>query len=163
MKKVLLAVCVMVLASGAVPVFAESKIALVNMREVLSRCDAGVKALGEMRGLFAARQQKLNEMKQEAIAFQEQLKGKAPEKSSKSGELEAKIRKLAEDDAQLRKDIAAEEETRLKPIVEKVTGVVRAYGQEKKLAGVQDRALFMYYDPALDITEEIIKRVNQAQ
>lgn len=163
MKKVLLAVCVMVLASGAVPAFAESKIALVNMREVLSKCDAGVKAVGEMRGMFAARQQKLNEMKQEAMAFQEQLKKKAPEKSPKSGELEAKIRKLAEDDAQLRKDIAAEEETRLKPIVEKVTGVVRAYAQEKKLSGVQDRALFLYFDPSLDITEEIIKRVNQAQ
>jgi Skp family chaperone for outer membrane proteins len=47
--------------------------------------------------------------------------------------------------------------------VEKVTGVVRAYAQEKKLSGVQDRTLFLYFDPSLDITEEIIKRVNQAQ
>jgi outer membrane protein len=162
MKKSLLAICVMVLASVSVPAFAETKIALVNLREVLSKCDAGVKAVGEMRAMFAARQQKLNEMKQEGMALQAQLKGKASDKS-KSGELEAKIRKVAEEEGQLRKDIAAEEETRLKPIVEKVTGVVRAYAQEKKLTGVQDRALFMYYDPSLDVTEEILKRVNQAQ
>jgi len=163
MKKVLLAVCVMVLASGAVPALAESKIALVNLREVLTKCDAGVKAVGEMRTQFAARQQKLNEMKQEAMALQEQLKAKSPDAAQKSPELEAKVRKFAEEEAQLRKDIAAEEETRLKPIVEKITGVVRAYGQEKKLAGVQDRALFMYYEPSMDITEEILKRVNQAK
>jgi len=163
MKKVLLTVCVMVLASGAVPALAESKIALVNLREVLSKCEVGAKAGGELRARFAPRQQKLAEMKQEALALQEQLKGKAPEKSPKFAELEAKVRNVNEEEAILRRDIAVEEETRLKPIIEKATAVIRAYGQEKKLAGVQDRGTFLYYEPSLDITEEIIKRMNQAQ
>ncbi|MFP5222714.1 MAG: OmpH family outer membrane protein [Acidobacteriota bacterium] len=163
MKKVLLAVCVMVLATGAVPAFAESKIALVNLREVLAKCEVGAKAGAELRAVFTPRQQKLAEMKQEALALQEQLKAKAPEKSPKSAELEAKVRKVNEDEALLRRDIAAEEETRLKPIIEKATATIRAYGQEKKLAGVQDRGSFLYFDPSLDITDEIIKRMNQAQ
>lgn len=163
MKKVLLAVCVMVFTAGVVPAFAESKIALVNLREVLAKCDAGAKAGAELRTLFTARQQKLAEMKQEALALQEQLRTKSPEKAPKSPELEAKVRKVNEDEARLRKDIAAEEETRLKPIIEKATATIRAYAQEKKLAGVQDRGSFLYFDPSMDITDEIVKRMNQAQ
>ena len=163
MRRLMLSVCVMVLAAGAVPAFAESKIAVVNLREILTKCDVGAKAVTDMRAIFTPRQQKLAEMKQEALAMQSQLKAKAQDNPSKSAELDAKIKKYAEEDAQLRKDLAAEEETRLKPITDKVTAVIKAYAKEKGLYGVQDRSVYLYSDPAMDATDEIIKRVNQAK
>jgi len=163
MKPAIVAVFVCLLSVLAVPCFAETKIAVINSREVVAKCDMGVKAMAEMKELFAPRQQQLIAKQQEIIAMQNELKGKELEKNPKREEIDARIRGYSQEDAILRRDLAVEEEKRLKPITEKLTTVVKAYAEEKKLTAVQEKAQFYYIEPSLDITEEILKRMNLAK
>ncbi|WP_243358107.1 OmpH family outer membrane protein [Fundidesulfovibrio terrae] len=147
----------------AAPCLAESKIAVVNSREVVSKCDMGVKALAELKELLGPRQQQLAAKQKEIRELQAQSQGKALEKNPKKAEIDTKIRNYAQEEAILRRDIAMEEEKRLKPIAEKLSAVVKAYAVEKKYAAIQEKGQFLYVDPALDVTDEILKRMNQAQ
>ncbi|MFZ5427528.1 MAG: OmpH family outer membrane protein [Thermodesulfobacteriota bacterium] len=154
------------LAALVTPVFLAmpcdaQKIALVNAKEVVLTCGEGAKALTELRQMFASRQESLTALRGEIAALQKQDKAKGLEKPARKGDLEAKVKRYAQEEAQFRRDLAAQEETRLKPVAEKVSAAIRAYGAEKGLTGVQDRGLYLYYDPSLDITGEILKRVNQ--
>ena len=155
--------CVLLALLLPVPCLAEAKFAVVNSREVVAKCDMGVKAMAEMKDIFAPRQQELAAHQQEIRDLQAQTQGKALEKNPRKAELETKLRNYAQEEAILRRDLAMEEEKRLKPITEKLVAVIRAYAQEKKLAAVQERGSYMYVDPSLDITQEILSRMNQAQ
>lgn len=141
----------------------QAKIALCNTRDVLTKCDAGAKAIDEIKAMFADRQEKLNALRQEVVALQNSAKSTGLEKNLKKNDLEAKARKYAQDEAELRRDVAVQEEAKLKPIAEKIGAVLKAYGQEKGLTGIQELSLYLYSDPSLDVTDEILRRVNQAQ
>ena len=162
MKHALFAVLLVAATLAAIPCHAQ-KIAAVNTREVLVKCDEGAKAVAEIRAAFAPRQESMAALKKEIDALSGQQGTKALDKGPQKTELENKVKKFAQDEAQFRKDLAAEEEKRLKPVAEKVSAAIRAYGQEKGLTGVQERGLYLYLDPSLDITDEIVKRVNQAK
>ena len=45
---------------------------------------------------------------------------------------------------------------------DKIAKVLSDYAKEKGLQGIQERGLYVYIDSSMDITSEIIKRVNRA-
>lgn len=163
MRSIIVAAHLAFICMLSVPCLAETKIVVVNSREVVSKCDMGVKALAELKELLGPRQRQLAAKQQEIRELQGQSQGKALEKNPKKAEIETKIKNYAQEEALLRRDIAVEEEKRLKPIAEKLQAVVKAYAVEKKYAAIQERAQFLYVDPSLDVTDEILKRMNQVQ
>jgi len=144
--------------------FGEAKptMAVMNTRDVITKCDSGMKAAEEVRSKFASRQEALK--KQEAaLAKLKADPAVSDPKSGKRAELEALARQYVADSQALRKDIGEEETIKFKPIVDRINKVLADYVKEHGLLSVQDKNGFTYIDPSIDITDSITKRVDTMQ
>ena len=61
----------------------------------------------------------------------------------------------------MRKDVGDEEAVAFKPVVDRINKALAHYAKEHNLLSVQDKNGFAYIDPSIDITEAIIKQVDQ--
>lgn len=144
--------------------FGETKpaMAVMNTREVLTKCDAGMKAAEEVREKFASRQDALKK-REEALAKLQADPAVADPKSGKRAELEALARQYAADSQALRKDVSEEESLKFKPIVDRINKTLAEYATEHNLNAIQDKSGFAYINPAIDITQAIIKKLDDAK
>jgi len=152
----------LVLSLCASPCMAQTKLAVINSREVLTRCDDGAKAVKAIEAKFADRKAQMAALEQEVLRLQEEVKAKG-EKSPKNQEFRTKLAKFREADQLFRQDVKQEESQKFKPIADKIAKVLSDYAKEKGLQGIQERGLYVYIDPGMDISSEIIKRVNRAK
>jgi len=159
MKILLPLVSVMFVVFLAAPCLAQTKLAVINSRDVLTKCDLGVQAIKDIDAKFADRKKTMADMQQEVVRLQEEVKPKG-DKSPKAQELQTKFNKFREEDQKFRQDLNQEEAQKFKPIADKVNKVLSVYAKEKGLQGIQERSTYVYVDPELDVTDEIIKRVN---
>jgi outer membrane protein len=134
--------------------------AFVNTRDVLVRCAPGAKAVNDIQNAFAERRGRLAAQEQDIRRLQEEEKvlGKSGDRTL---ELQDKIKKYRDAERIYRQELTQEETARLKPVMDIIQAVIAEYAKEKGLASVQDRAVFLYVDPSLDISEDILTRVNQ--
>ena len=146
----------------ASPCLAQTKLAVINSREVLTQCDDGAKAVKAIEAKFADRKAQMAALEQEVLRLQEEVKAKG-EKSPKSQEFKTKLVRFREADQRYRQDVKQEESQKFKPIADKIAKVLSDYAKEKGLQGIQERGLYVYIDPSMDISSEIIKRVNRAK
>lgn len=101
-------------------------------------------------------------MEQDVLKLQETVKG-SPVKGPKTALLQEKFQAYAAEERKLVQEVTQEEGVRFKPVLELVNGVLDEYAQEKGIAAIQERGAFVYLHHSLEITEEIIKRVNLAK
>lgn len=169
MRLAILSLAALILASspalaqtkGKTPAGPQPAIACISTREVLTGCEAGKRIVAEIQALFVERQERLARQAQEVRDLQDAIRG-AKTRGPKTIEMETKRKRLEEEQDRLRRDVAREEEARLGPLVDICDRIVREYAREKGLAAIHDRDGLVYSDPALDITREIIARVNQS-
>jgi outer membrane protein len=138
-----------------------ARLAILATRDVLTRCDAGAREVGEIQSLFTDRRIQLGLLEQDIRKLQEETQDEQA-KEAKFDLLRDKLRQFAEEERRLRQDVAKEETARFKPILEKVYQVVDEYSKSKNIGAIQERGSFVYYNKALDITDEIVKQVNLA-
>lgn len=141
---------------------AKPAMAVMNTREVLTKCDAGMKAAEEVREKFASRQDALK-TQEAAIAKLKADPALSDQKSGKRAELEALTRQFIADSQALRKDVGEEETLRFKPIVDRINKALSDYAAEHHLLSVQDKNGFAFIHPSIDITEAIIKKVDETK
>ncbi|EKO37883.1 MAG: outer membrane protein [Solidesulfovibrio magneticus str. Maddingley MBC34] len=158
----LLALGALLLCSGCQMLESKPTTAVINTRDVITKCNAGMQAAEKVRAKFAARQDALKKQ-EEAI---EKLKidpALNDPKTGKQAELEKLARQYVADTQTLRKDVGEEEAATFKPIVDRINKVLAAYSKEHGLLSVQDKNGFAFIDPRIDITEDIIKLVDEAK
>lgn len=160
MKFSTLFLSVMLLATSALPCLAQTKFAVINTREILTKCEPGAQAIAAIQNSFAERRKEMAAKEQELLKLQEEVKAKG-EKSPAATQLQTKFQKFREDDQKFKQDLSQEEGIKLKPVADKINKVISDYAKSKGISGVQERAGFVYYDYSMDITDEIIKLVNQ--
>ena len=146
----------------ASPCLAQTKMAVINTRDVLTKCDEGAKAVKAIEAKFADRKAQMATLEQEVLKLQEEVKAKG-EKSPKLAEFKAKLAKYREADQMFRQDVSQEESQKFKPLADKIAKIINDYAKEKGLTGIQERSLYVYVAPGMDITDDIIKKVNQAK
>jgi outer membrane protein len=135
------------------------KIAVISSRDVLTRCDIGAQTVSDIQGKFSDQRIQLGVLEQDIRKLQEEMvntQGKSP----KAPLLQEKLQAYAEGERKLRQEVGQEENVRFKPIADVINKVLDEYAKQNNLSGIQERGVYVYYNPALDITEEIIKRVN---
>lgn len=161
-SRVLSAFAVMLMCSGCQPFESKPTTAVINTRDVVTKCNAGLQATEKVRAKFAARQDALKKQ-EEAL---EKLKADptlSDPRSGKQAELEKLARQYVADAQALRKDVGEEEAVTFKPIVDRINKVLVDYAKEHGLLSVQDKNGFAFIDPRIDITEAIIKLVDAAK
>lgn len=136
--------------------------AIISLRDVLVRCEWGTKVIADIQGRFSERRIQLGLLEQDIKTLQEQMQSDG-KKGPKASLLRQKFQAYAEQEQKLREDVGQEESQRFGPVLELVNKVLAAYIKEKQLSSIQDKAAFLYYANSMDITDEIVQRVNQAQ
>lgn len=162
---------------------AELKIGVVDLQKVLKSTAAGKaaqkqfddlskakqKALKKQKAALDARQAKLAAGKKEIEAAIAALQGKEPSEELKSKAIgfQDEARKFEKDyiDYDRAREATASELIKtegdlLKPIEDKIRAKVDQLAKERGLGLVLSRAVAVYASDALDITAEIIKRVD---
>lgn len=140
--------------------YAQTKLAVVNSREILTKCDAGAKIVQEIREAFASRRQEADKLRNWAQQLQKEATSLGTKETRKK-EIQAELVQIGAKLQRFTRDVAQEENTRFKPVVEKVNAALAAYAKEQGFSGIQDRSNYVYVAPSMDITQEIIKKVNQ--
>ena len=135
-------------------------VAVINTRDVITKCDVGLKAVEDVRQKFASRQEALKQQ-EEALNKLKADPGLSDPKSGKQAEFEKLAQQYVAGNQALRKDVGDEEAVAFKPVVDRINKALAHYAKEHNLLSVQDKNGFAYIDPSIDITEAIIKQVDQ--
>jgi outer membrane protein len=162
MKRVPCIAAVLFVCLLASPCLAQTKLVVINTRDVLTKCDEGAKTVKAIEAKFADRKKQMAALEQEVLTLQEDVKAKG-EKSPKFQELKTKAVKFQREDQRFRQDVNQEESQKFKPLADKIAKILSDYAKEKGIQGIQERGLYVYVDPGMDITDEIITKVNQTK
>lgn len=158
MKKLLV---VLVLILGAGSVMAQSKVGHVNSQLLFDTMPSRKAAIVKLQEFEAAGVKELREMEADLnLAFQKY----EAEKNSKTPVLlkieEEKLMKkqqaLADREQSLNMEMQAYSQELNSPILKRVQQAIKIVAERKKLNYVFDESNTLYFDPALDITKEVM-------
>jgi outer membrane protein len=158
----LLVLGVVLLCSGCQMIEGKPTMAVINTREVITKCNAGMQAAEKVREKFATRQDTLKKQ-EDAIARLKADPTLNDPRTGKQVELEKLVRQYVVDAQALRKDVGEEEAVMFKPIVDRTNKVLAQYTKDHGLLSVQDKNGFAYIDPSIDITDVVIKLVDEVK
>ena len=147
---------------------AEFKVAIVDMQKAIQSSSAGKKAKKEVEGDF---EKKKKELKKK----EDDLKKRVEEFEKKQAVLSDKVRQeqqadLQKDMMQFREEVGKSQMTiqqrereLTKPILEKLQKIISEIAKEKDFSVVLEKAeqSVMFAKSELDITDEVIKRVDK--
>ena len=135
-------------------------IAVVSSQDVLLKSDQGVQIAKDLEAKFGDKRKQLAKDEQELVQLKKEAS--APKASeSKTKAFQTKRDKFVADAQKFQLALRQAELTAFKPVGEKLRGILQDYLKEKGLKGIQERAGYLAVDPSLDITDEVIKRMNQ--
>ena len=147
----------------SLPSRAEDKpfpIAVISGQDVLLKCDQGVQVAKDLDAKFGDRKKQLAKDEQELL----QLKKDADASNGSASKVKAfqtKRDKFIADSQKFQIELRQAEAAAFKPVLDKINGLLKDYAKEKGLKGIQERTGYVFIDPSIDITNEIIKRMNQ--
>ncbi|MFW6323707.1 MAG: OmpH family outer membrane protein [Desulfovibrionales bacterium] len=166
-KTIMLTLALLLLGSAAS--LAETKIAIIDMKQVMEQSEPGQKAKNElsskfegMKGELEAQQAEIQEL-QKGIQKQSMVLSQEA-KQDKEIEFKRKVRDYQDTLRQYQRNIQQEESKMVSPILEKAVAVIQDFGKQNGYTAVFDTKTsgLMYADEAVDITEKIIVELNRA-
>jgi outer membrane protein len=138
----------------------QPRMAVINLRDAMTKSNSGIRAVEAVQQQFAERRNALKSQ-EDAIRKLRETPGINDPKFFKREELQRLLQEYAQASQELRKDVASAEAVQFKPVADKIHKTIGEYAKEHGLLSVQDKSGFAYIDPSIDITDEIIKRVDQ--
>jgi outer membrane protein len=149
-----------------------TKIGLLNVYKAIAECADGKQALGEFEKKVNTKKEELERKNNEIQELQKQLQSQSrtlndDSRAALAKSIDAKSTELqrAQDDAQ--KEFGQMQNEILGRIGNKLGPFVQAYAKEHNFTIIVDssnqNSQVVYFDPAIDITDDIVKRVDAAQ
>jgi len=143
------------------------KIGYVNMQEVIDKSKPGRQAQETLKEKFGDRRQKLAEKQESIRQLQQTLdKDKAlmsqKELDKKTAEIGKRKKKFQQQVAELQKEIAQEENKLANQILKPTPAIIATVAKDKQVSAVFERRQsgLLYIDEGLDLTAEVIKRLD---
>jgi len=154
-----LAVCA-VAAFGGLSVFAQGKVAVINVQRAVLETAEIKKAQAELEAKFKPRTDELEAAQKELLEIRRQLESgqnlSATQASDLQGRgqlLERRAQRMQED---LQADVGRDRDAVLGRVGQRMQDVVNKLAAEKDLDVVVDASNTLYFKPALDLTDEAI-------
>jgi len=168
-KRKYLLILVGVLIVTPMSLCAQGKLGLLNVMRVMGECTEGKQTLGEFQKKVEAKKIEIDKRNVEIQELQKQLQSQArtlndESRAALAKNIETKTTELqrSTDDAQ--KEFAALQNEILGRLGNKIAPVVQQYAKDNSFAIVVDssnqNSQVIYFDPSIDITDEIIKKVD---
>lgn len=145
-----------------------AKIGYINMQEVLEKSKLGQRAQETLKEKFGPKQEEFGKEEQAIRQQQQTLERDKPLMSKdqikkKEEELQKKIESFQKTAGTTQQELAREQQKLGQAIVGPAQEVVQALSKEKKMTMVFERtqAGLLYIDDSLDLTKEVIKRLDE--
>lgn len=158
-----------VLCCIASSAWAEARIGFVNIPAVIAKCEAGKRAMNELKSQFQGMKDKLDAKKKELDAMKDELQKQAmmlsqDAKLDKETQFKRKVRDFQDMGQTYQAQLQQAEQKLSKPIMEKLVQVIQDYGKRNGYTAILDKqgSGVTYVDPAADLTETIIAEMNKA-
>jgi outer membrane protein len=155
---------------AAMPVAAQTKVAVIDVQRVVTESDPGKEVMGRLKTLTDSKAQKGQTLQQELAALQDQFNKQRftvseTRQAEMSKEIEDKqiaIRRF-QDDAQ--REVTEAQRRELGGLEERILPIINAIGQERGLTLIFNKfqSGLVYADETIDITDEVIQRFNKIQ
>ena len=158
----------LLLASNSIALAADALVGFVDMRVVMTRSATAGEARKSFEGALKTESQKIEREKARLQKSMDQLKRDSAIMSE--SELKKKQQKLAEElkayqakGAKAKGQITERRQKLNNDIMGQVIAVVEEIARERKLTAVYEKTAggLLYSDPALDISEEVAKRIDK--
>lgn len=146
---------------------ADTKIAVIDMKEVLSASTAGKRAQGIIERKMKSLQADFKKSEQEIIDLQKEMEKKGAAwsdstKRAKAMEFQQKRRALAEKQDKSNKELKKLREQNVNPILKKLEDIVGEVASDGGYSVVLPRNVVLYTAHSVDITDKIISKLNKA-
>ena len=82
-------------------------------------------------------------------------------REKKEADIEAKIKSLQEFDQEAKTDLTKERDNMVKDILKEMSDVIKEYGQKNGYSIILNDRVLLYGDPGMELTNEIIKILNE--
>ena len=150
-----------------VAAMAQEKIAVVDAQRIISESNAAKKAVNELNKMRTSSQAKLEKMEKDINGRTEELKKKRSVMSDDQvleaeTSLKADVRKYRTEVTNLQEQLNNELALRRKEIITALRNVVNDLAAQNKYQMVIDRSQLLYTSSGIDVTDEVMKRVNKA-
>lgn len=144
------------------------RIGIVDMQAVLIKSQKGQAVKQNLDQERAARQKDLDAKQQEVMKLQAELQKQAPllSEQAKREKSEA-IQRMTRDAVRVAEDANRDFDKRIREaeveLGREIVGVVQEYGKDQGYTIILERGTVAFSAPAVDITDEIIKRYDSKQ
>jgi len=169
MKQLLSLALVLVLVMPLVQAQA-GPIAYVDMQAVLDRSKAGQKARGALKEKFAGRQEELAKEEQAIRQMQQELAREQALMSQamldkKNAEIKERIAAFEQKASAAQREFVQEQTKLGNQILEPAQALITVLAKEKRVGAIFERRQsgLLYVDESLDLTDEVIKRLDAKQ
>ncbi len=164
MKKIVLLIILLFSASSA---FAAGGVAFIDLQKALNLSNAGVKAKAEIGQQVKKYEAKVAAEQESLVAMKKELDKQSVLLSDEArGKKEREFQQRAKEFQRFTKDIQEELQQKdadfTKRIIDEILIVTRTIGKEKGFGVVLEKAesSIIYGDPAIDLTDDVIKAFN---
>jgi len=146
---------------------ADTKIAVIDMKEVLSTSTAGKRAQGIIERKMKSLQADFKKSENDIIALQKEMEKKGSAwsdstKREKAMEFQQKRRALAEKQEASNQELKKLREQNVNPILKKLEDIVGEVASDGGYSVVLPRNVVLYTSNSVDITGKIISELNKA-
>ncbi len=166
MKRIIILLILSLFSLGS-SVFADSKIGYVNFGKLMEKSQQGQAVRKALESEFSSRDKQLGASRDTILKLEEKLKNDGSIMSESSRvQLERDILSKKRDHNRLRdeyrEDINIRRNEEIGALQKKVYEVIKKFSQEKSYDLVLTQAV-LYASPQVDITEQILQRLNSGQ
>ena len=146
---------------------ADAKIGVLNVQRIIVECDAGKEAKGRFEKKMKELQSKFQEEEQALKDLQDEIKKKSSawseeKKAEKLREFKKNGRELQSKTEDARYEMKQLQDKELEPILKALEKVVNNYGKENNYTAIMDaKNGVVYFDPKVDISDAIVKDLNE--
>ena len=157
-------------ASFAPTVFAQVKVAVVDMQRALNETEDGRQAKAQLKRLFKRRQQALDRRQQELKKMKQDIEKQRDVLSEnalqkKMEEYQKAFVELQTTYVEYQRELAQKESQLTKGILERMAGILQRMGQRDGFSMIVDRneGGVMWVPSNLDVTDDLIQRYNRGE
>lgn len=164
MKKTLIFMLA-VLLMGALSYTQQVKIGIVNAQEVLMKTKRGAEVQQRLEALQKKKQQELQVLQDEIKKLEQEVMSPALNEDTrrkKADLLEKKRTDLKRNYEDAQREVQRESAKELAALERDIMPLIDQLGKEKGFTAIfdRDRSGLVYYDPAIDITQDVIKALD---
>ena len=165
MRQRLILGAVLTLLGAATPVYAQVKLAYVDVQRALNECDAGKRAKSEFQGRVQSLEAKLQRQQSEVEALKDELEKKGmlmkpDQRQNLQDEYMGKVKNFERDYKDSKDELQQKDNEVTSKIVHDLAEVIRDLGERSNYTMVMEKGSILWGASSIDITDQVIRTYN---